>query len=271
MSSFKVMGILMRNFGLKVYSIDFIKNISFTKDAEKALKEGKFGYMELFALPDSFDKTWRNVENFKGIKTIIHAPHARFDLNPSEPDLFEENQHKLYDSQRFADMLDAEMIILHPGFGHDDAGFNENIRQFKAFNEPRLAVENLPLICSSTHRKLQGVTPDEIKRFIDEVGCKFCLDFSHAICGANSFKRDVYEVLDEFKALTPAMYHLCDGGMADIDDAHLHYGEGNYDLKRLVNDYTSDNALITMETGHGIPSSVQPWLDDLTYIQHLIA
>ena len=67
------------------------------------------------------------------------------------------------------------------------------------------------------------------------------------------------------------MYHLCDGDMADIDDAHWHYGEGNYDLKRLVNDYTSDNALITMETGHGIPSSVQPWLDDLTYIQHLIA
>ena len=261
----------MRNFGLKVYSIDFIKNIEFAKDAEKALKEGKFGYMELFALPDSFDKTKESVAVFKGIKTIIHAPHAKFDLNPSEPELFKENQHKLYDSQRFADMLGAEMIILHPGFGHDAAGFDENIRQFKAFKEPRIAVENLPLICSSTHHELQGVTPLEIKRFMDEVECKFCLDFSHAICGANSFKRDVYEVLGEFKSLKPSMYHLCDGDMADIDDAHLHYGDGNYDLKRLVKDYTSENALITMETGHGIPSSVKPWLDDLAYIQKLIA
>lgn len=261
----------MKNFGLKVYSIDFIKNISFTKDAEKALKEGKFGYMELFALPDTFDKTKQEISRFKGIKTIIHAPHARFDLNPSVPELFKENQHKLKDSQQFADMLDAKMIILHPGFGHDEAGFEENVRQFRGFAEPRLTVENLPLICSSTKHELQGVTPQEIKRFKAAVGCQFCLDFSHAICGANSYKRDVYEVLDEFRTLKPDMYHLCDGDTADIDDAHLHYGEGNYDLKRLVLDYTDDNALITMETGHGIPSSVKPWLDDLAYIQKLIA
>ena len=260
----------MRNFGLKVYSIDFIKNIEFVKDAEKALKEGKFGYMELFALPDSFDKTKEAVVALRSIKTIIHAPNAPFNFNTSDPSLFKENQHKLYDSQQFADMLDAKMIILHPGFGHDEAGFNENIRQFRAFNEQRLTVENLPLICSSTKHELQGVTPQEIKRFQEEVGCKFCLDFSHAICGANSYKRDVYEVLDEFRVLKPDMYHLCDGDMADIDDAHLHYGEGNYDLKRLVLDYTSENALITMETGHDIPSSVKPWLEDLAYIQKLI-
>lgn len=261
----------MQNFGLKVYSIDFIKNIEFVKEAEKALKEGKFGYMELFALPDSFDKTYQKAEIFKGIKTVIHAPHARYDLNPSAPELFKENQHKLKDSQQFADMFDADIIILHPGFGHDEAGFDENIRQFRAFNEQRLAVENLPLICSATNHELQGVTPDEIKRFQKEVGCKFCLDFSHAVCGANSLKRNVYEVLDAFKKLKPDMYHLCDGFIEETSDKHLHYGQGNYDLRRLVLDYTSENALITMETGHDVPSSVQPWLDDLAYIQRLIA
>ena len=39
----------MRHFGMKLWSKDFIKNKEFVKEAEKALKEGKFDYLELFA------------------------------------------------------------------------------------------------------------------------------------------------------------------------------------------------------------------------------
>lgn len=260
----------MRLFGLKLWSKDFIKNKEFAYAAEKALKEGKFGYLELFALPDTYDVVNSMVkEAFDGVKTVIHAPHSVQNLNLSDADSFMDNQHKLRDSQRFADLLNASIIILHPGFMTGDHDLEENIRQFQLFNDKRLAVENLPLLCSSTHKNLVGVKPSHIKQLIDEAHCQFCLDFSHAICGANSYHSDVYQVLDEFKKLKPDMYHLCDGDINSIDDAHLHYGQGNYDLKRLVNEYTTDDALITMETGHGIPSSVQPWLDDLAYIRKL--
>lgn len=261
----------MRKFGLKLWSKDFIKNKEFVKSAENALKDGKFDYLELFALPCSFEETKEAVrESFSGVKTVIHAPHAIQQLDIAKKEEFFNNQKRLEDSRKFADLLGAEIIILHPGCGRGEALLDESIRQFKAMGDERLAVENLPWYCSQTKRELHGIEPWEIKRFIDEAGAKFCLDFSHAICGANSCKRDIYEVLGEFKALNPAMYHLCDGDVASTNDSHLHFGEGNYDLKRLVLEYTVEDGLITMETGHGIPQDVKPWLEDIAYIHGVI-
>ncbi len=258
----------MRLFGLKLWSKDFIKNPAFAKAAEMALKEGKFDYLELFALPGTFDDTKEAVRaGFAGIKTVIHAPHALQNLDISNPEEFDNNRGRLKSSQEFADMLGADIIILHPGMWRGEQYLAESMRQFKAFNDARLTVENLPGYCSQTKRELHGITPDEIKRFMAETGAKFCLDFSHAICGANTYNRDVYDVLAEFKALKPAMYHLCDGDVASTNDDHRHFGDGNYDLARLVNEFTDDGALITMETGHGIPTGVSSWLDDIAYIR----
>ncbi|MBO5284809.1 MAG: TIM barrel protein [Alphaproteobacteria bacterium] len=262
----------MRRFGLKLWSKDFVKNIDFVADAEKALKEGKFDYLELFALPFLFEEIKEEVKaRFGQIKTIIHASHAMQGLDLAVKEEFDNNKKRLEAAQQFADLLNAEMIILHPGCGVGEACLAESIRQFKAMNDARLTVENLPAYCSQTKRLLHGVTVEEIKRFIEETGAKFCLDFSHAICGANSSKRDIYEVLSGFKALKPSMYHLCDGEVESTNDSHLHYGEGNYDLRRLVREFTDEGALLTMETGHGIPNDVQPWLDDISYIRRVIA
>lgn len=261
----------MRHFGLKLWSKDFIRNKDFVLSAEKALKDGEFDYLELFALPDTYDDTHDEVKkHFDGIKTIIHAPHAIQLLDISTPDEFENNRQRLKSSQQFADLLDAPFIILHPGMNRGESYLQESIRQFKAFNDSRLTVENLPGYCSQTKRELHGITPEEIKRFIQETNAHFCLDFSHAICGANTYKSDIYEVLQKFSDLHPDMYHLCDGDVSSTNDSHLHYGEGNYDLKRLVLQYTTPDAYITMETGHGIPTDVQPWLNDIQYLKKLI-
>ncbi|MCM1323848.1 MAG: sugar phosphate isomerase/epimerase [Acetobacter sp.] len=262
----------MRRFGLKLWSKDFIKNKEFAKDAEKALKDGKFDYLELFALPSTFEDTKDAVKaGFLGQKVIIHAPHGIQNLDISNPEELENNRVRLKDSQLFADMLGADIIILHPGMQRGESFLEESIRQFKLMNDERLTVENLPGYCSQTKRLLHGIEPVEIKRLMQETGAKFCLDFSHAICGANTYNRDIYEVLNEFKALKPAMYHLCDGDVASTNDSHLHYGEGNYDLRRLVIEFTSEDALITMETGHGIPTDVTPWLADIEYIRRVVA
>lgn len=261
----------MRQFGLKLWSKDFLKNKEFALSAEKALKEGKFGYLELFALPDSYNDTFQAVKQaFSGVKTVIHAPHNIQHLNISNPDEFENNRRRLKDSQLFADLLQADFIILHPGMNNGTHFLEESIRQFIAFNDKRLTVENLPGYCSQTKLELHGITPEEIKRFIAETGAHFCLDFSHAICGANFYHKDVYQTLHAFTQLKPDMYHLCDGDINSDNDSHLHFGEGNYDLKRLLLDFTAPDALITMETGHGIPHDVQPWLDDINYIHSLL-
>lgn len=258
----------MRQFGLKLWSKDFIKNIDFVKDAERALKEGYFDYLELFALPSSFEDTKEAVSaGFSGQKVVIHAPHNIQQLDIANADEFENNRLRLKDSQFFADLLKADIIILHPGMQKGEKFLAESIRQFKAFNDKRLTVENLPAYCSQTKLELHGVTPLEIRRIIEETGAKFCLDFSHAICGANSCYADIYEVLNAFKALKPSMYHLCDGDVSSTNDSHLHYGMGNYDLKCLIAEFTTENALITMETGHGIPVDVKPWLDDVAYVR----
>ena len=262
----------MRHFGLKLWSKDFIKNKDFVVSAEKALKDGLFDYLELFALPDTFEETHLEVkQRFNGIKTIIHAPHAIQHLDISDPEEFENNRQRLKSSQQFADLLDAPFIILHPGMHRGESYLQESMRQFKAFNDSRLTVENLPGYCSQTKCELHGITPEEIKRFIQETKAHFCLDFSHAICGANTYNSDIYEVLQAFADLHPDMYHLCDGDMHSTNDSHMHYGVGNYDLKRLVLQYNSPDAFITMETSHGIPTDVQPWLDDITYLKKLIS
>ncbi|MBR5599038.1 MAG: TIM barrel protein [Alphaproteobacteria bacterium] len=261
----------MRKFGLKLWSKDFIKNKEFVKDAEVALKNGKFDYLELFALPFSFDETKDDVKaNFGGVKTVIHAAHSLQGLDISNKDEFDNNQKRIEDAKRFADLMDAEFIILHPGMNEGEEFLEESIRQFRAFNDKRLTVENLPTYCSQTKKKLHGVTPFEIRHFIEELDCPFCLDFSHAICGANALDYDVYSFLNEMVKLRPSMYHLCDGFIRSDNDSHLHFGMGNYDLKKLINQYTRENALITMETGHGIPQSVKPWIDDINYLKGLL-
>lgn len=260
----------MRRFGLKLWSKDFISNRDFVTDAEKALKGGQFDYLELFALPETFAETKDLVKSgFDGIKTVIHAPHGIQHLDIGNPEELENNRKRLKDSQLFADMLGADIIILHPGLRRGEKYLDESIRQFKLLNDARLTVENLPGYCSQTKTELHGIEPKEIKRLINETHAKFCLDFSHAICGANTYKRDIYEVLTEFCALTPAMYHLCDGDTESTNDSHLHFGEGSYDLKRLVCEFTDENALITMETGHGLPTNVEPWIEDIAYIHRL--
>lgn len=260
----------MRKFGIKIWSADVLKNPCFFQDCVAAVKEGKFDYIELFALTDSFETTGKLLKREIGsLPVIIHAPHSKFGLDTGNPDSYESNCKKLKDSQDFADMFNSEIIILHAGNGEGNKYLEESIRQFKMINDKRIAVENLPYMCTSTNKNLHGTSPEQIRMLKDETGCKFCLDFSHAVCAANHYKRDVWTDLEAYEKLEPDMYHLCDGLSDEVLDKHLHYGEGNYDLRRLLNNYTSKEAIITMETGHGTPIGVEPWLNDIAYIKKL--
>ena len=104
---------------------------------------------------------------------------------------------------------------------------------------------------------------------MNESGCGFCLDFSHAVCAALTLNKNIETQLKEFFALNPKVYHICDGDINKPEDMHLHFGTGNYPLKHFLTDFTDKNAYITMETGKGIIQHANIWIKDYNYLKSL--
>ena len=93
----------MPRYGIKVWSKDVLKNPDFFNEAAEAVKNGTFGYIELFAIPDSFNETQSLIAPaIKGLPVVIHAPHSCFGLDTGNPELETSNQKKFEDSRRFA-------------------------------------------------------------------------------------------------------------------------------------------------------------------------
>ncbi len=116
---------------------------------------------------------------------------------------------------------------------------------------------------------MHGNTAAEIKYIMDESGCGFCFDFSHAICAALSLKKDVETQLHDFFTLKPTVYHMCDGDITKATDEHQHFGKGNYPLKHFLKDLTDENAYITMETGKGVEQHADLRIRDYAYLQNM--
>ena len=259
----------MRKFGVKLFSNNFIAQPQMVEECINLIKDGTFDFLELMALPDSYEDTKDKIASLaKGLPVVIHAPHQGQGMNSCNPDAYQNNRRLLNSAQRFADLLNSEIIILHVGYGNKEHGVEETIRQFNLIADERIAVENLPSYCPIDKFIYQGITPQEIALIKQETGCKFCYDFCHGICASNSLKRDKIEDIKAYAALNPDMYHLCDSDWSGTDDMHGHYGEGNYDLAMLLQ-HTAPNAIITMETGHDMPENMQPWIKDVNYLHSL--
>lgn len=260
----------MRKFGVKLFSSNFIEYPQLAEEAVNLVKDGTFDFLELMAMPDSYESTKDKVaEAVKGqMRVVIHAPHQGQGMNVSDKDAYHNNRHLLESAQKFADLLNSEIIILHVGCGNQETGLDETIRQFKLINDERIAVENLPAYCPIQKVFFQGTSPRDIARIKMETGCKFCYDFCHGICASNSFGRDKYEDIRAYTALNPDMYHLCDSDWNGTDDNHGHYGEGDYDLAKILS-YVKNEGLVTMETGHDLPSDMSPWIRDVEYLRSL--
>lgn len=259
---------MANKYGVKIWSKDAVRNPQFLKECVAHVREGFFDYVELFALAGSYNDTSSLLyKELNGLPVVIHAPHSGVGMDLGNKEMQPQNRIMLADSLKFADLFKAEIIILHAGIGQGEQYFNESIRQFRLINDQRLAVENQPYECCVTHRLLHGVTPDEIRIIQNETGCKFCLDFYHAVCAANNLGYKVEDYWRQFNGMVPDMYHLCDGYMDGKEDVHLHYGEGKIDLAALLRDFVHPNSMLTMETGREVPQTAEPWVRDAEYIR----
>lgn len=259
----------MRKYGFKIFSTNLLNAPEFVKECSGYVRQRKDMFIEVMIVtgrPQS--ELYELKKILKDVEVRIHAVHSSFGFDVGNKNLEKQNREMFEYTQLATDLFNSKSIVVHAGCGHGREYLKETVRQIKLFNDKRIVVENLPYF-DDNGDNLSGYTADEIKYIMDGSGCGFCLDFSHAICAAVSLNVDIEEQLKSLFDLKPDVYHLCDGDINVADDKHLHYGEGNYPLKHFINDFTDENAYITMETGYGIQQHNDLQIMDYEYLKSL--
>jgi len=239
----------MRKFGFKIFSTNLRNAPDFVQECADYAAQQKDMFIELMVVNDvSQSELYELKKILNGVEVRIHAVHSTYGFDVGNKALEKQNRQSFECTQFAADLFNSKSIVVHSGNGHGQEYLEETVRQVKSFDDKRIVVENLPYY-DNNGDDLSGSNADEIKYIMDKTGCGFCFDFSHAVCAAISLNIDADTQLKNFFDLKPTVYHLCDGDINKAEDKHLHYGNGNYPLKHFLQDFTADDAYITMETG----------------------
>lgn len=247
--------------GLKLGS----KDTQYTDEILQYYEQGVFQYIELFTLSGTYDDTISYWKQFK-IPFGIHAPHSAAGLNLANAADRKQNEPKIAESIKFADTLKAKYIIFHSGTNGNP---EEVINQLKPFADGRFLIENKPI------RGLDGSTCvgsiyDDLKLIIDGIGkgTGFCLDFGHAICAANTLKKESLAFIQKLTKLNPRVYHLTDGDYTSELDSHLHYGAGSFPLKDLLA-LVPDGGMVTNEAKRFDTNRLNEFKEDSDFLKTL--
>jgi endonuclease IV len=235
----------------------------YTNDILSFYESEYFQYIELFAVLESYEDSIEYWKQFS-IPIIIHAPHSYAGMNLSLRVERENNKKKLQETFNFADTLNSEYIIFHSGV---DGEIEETLIQLHPFIDTRCLIENKPAK-GLNGEKCIGSIPKEVKYIIDELQTGFCLDFGHAICTANSLKKEPLEYIMEFITLNPQLYHLTDGDYTSEKDSHFHYGKGTFPLKKLFK-MIPEEAKMTNEARHDSDNNLNGFKEDYSYVKNI--
>lgn len=251
----------MVNLGLKLGG----KDTQYTEEILRYYEQGIFQYIELFAISETYSDTISYWKHFN-IPFGIHAPHSAAGLNLANVSARNINKEKIQEAIEFTDSLKAKYIIFHSGVNGMPS---EVVAQLTPFADERFLIENKPI------RGLDGSTCvgsvyGDLELIIDGIGggCGFCLDFGHAICAANTLKREPFEFIKDLMRLNPRVYHLTDGGYQSELDSHLHYGAGSFPLKELLA-FVPDGGMVTNEAKRKNNESLCEFFNDYLCIGNL--
>ena len=249
----------MINLGLKLGS----KDTQYTDEILNFYEQGVFQYIELFTLSGTYDDTISYWKQFN-IPFGVHAPHSAAGLNLANVANRKINEAKIAESVRFADELKAKYIIFHSG---TNGMPGEVVTQLSTYADERFLIENKPI------RGLDGSTCvgsvyGDLKLIIDGIGkgCGFCLDFGHAICAANTLKKEPLFFIGELCKLNPRVYHLTDGDYQSELDSHLHYGKGSFPLKELLT-FVPNDGMVTNEAKRNVIENLSEFKEDSNYLK----
>lgn len=250
----------MKSYGLKLWST----NDFYVTEAYNLFQKGVYDYIELYAIPDSFD-TFAHLWAELDIPYIIHGPHFMHGLNFSVKEKEKENIRLVEHTFKYADLLKAEKIIFHPGI---KGSYKETARQIKNINDKRIILENKPYNVTVKTKELSlddvcvGHNIEQIKYIIETANIGFCLDIGHGICASNSLNIDYEIFLKEFISLNPYMYHLSDGDINGVRDKHYNIGNGTYDFNKIYS-LLPTNAKISIETEKASKENLNDFIEDV--------
>ena len=251
----------MYHFGLKVGSI----NTHYTDEILEYYYKGVFQYIELFIVIGSYQDSIKYWKQFH-IPFGIHAPHTLAGLNLASPSEFQSNRAKIEETIRFADALNARYIIFHSG---TNGKAEETVHQLSFYVDDRFLIENKPIKGFGGDYFCVGTDYYELKSIIETLNCGFCLDFGHAICAANTLKKNPLNFIAQLNKLNPKVYHLTDGDYKSEIDSHYHYGAGTFPLKELL-DFVPEGSMITNEAKRENMASLLEFYQDSIIFNSLL-
>ena len=250
----------MYKLGLKLWS----DNQAYADEIKRLRIARSFDYIELYSMPDTFTKHidfWIKI----GGPFVIHAPHFGHGVNLSLRETETRNRRLIDDARLFADKLNANCIIVHPGVnGH----FHETIHQLLTFNDTRLVIENKPHLGFTDDQVCVGSRPADMESMLNATGLNFCLDIGHAIYAANGLGINPIDHLAGFLKLRPTMYHFTDGDWNAVHDVHTRYGKGTFPLAGLLS-LIPDDSMLTNEAGKSSKVSLSDFESDSCYLKEL--
>ncbi len=242
--------------GLKLWS----KNYDLINEAQRLIEEDIFQYIELMVVPKT------EISPFQKIKVpyIVHMSHWELGTNIADKKKKESSQKVIKQCIEWTDKLNANYLILHPGFG----SITDALEFLEKINDERILIENTPKI-GQNDEKMIGFTPEQIKELMgNKFG--FCLDFSHAIKAAISLKKDYKKYVEDFLKLNPKMFHLSDGTLNNEKDEHLNIKKGQFDFDFLANCIRKNNKFVTLETPRINLSSLEEDLENMEKLKSIL-
>jgi endonuclease IV len=217
----------------------------FPEDLEYAKRISKYcDFFEVMAVPKS---------NFRALKQLgrpitIHTIHSHWGFNPADPVKKEFNMMATDTAAKAADILGADVIVVHPGQIESKKCSLRHAVSFISKLDSRFIVENMPATVHEMNHV--GCNSDELKLLTTRPKRRICLDFPHAAEYANSRELEytsfVKSLIDDF---SPSYFHISDTRIQDRVDMHLHLKEGDLKLWYFKNIIPHDSRLL-IETAH---------------------
>lgn len=197
---------------------------------------------------------------------IVHCPHHGDKINLA----LNKGVNHVKSSIKFAGKIKAKYAIVHAGqlgFEQDKDFFLRNaVKIIKNLNKLSkkykvcLLVENL-LLKDVNVTELDS-NAEEMEFILNETGCGFCFDFSHAYHASVSYKIDYKRFIKEMYKSKPVMFHLYDGISGQELDSHLPLGKGNLDIPFFLK--FIKNEFVTLEIS---PPTLENYLDAIKYLE----
>lgn len=247
--------------GLKLWST----NQHYIPEVKRLWEEKVFDYLELTAVIGSYDShahLWKELN----IPTIIHGPTFSQDFSFAHKDLEQANMQKMHEVQKFADLLDAPIMIFHPGIEGD---LNECARQINLVADKRIAIENKPYIVTG-ERICNGYLPEHIAFLKEMCGVQFCFDIGHALCAANSLKLEHIPFVKQFLELKPEVFHIMDGYNKGVLDIHLNLGRGEFPFTQILPLYPKEG-IMTIETDKSSKQTLHDFEEDVNFLRGVLS